>query len=246
MRIPLWLLIVNLVSISGAFAGDVDFDKLARREKEQLAACMSDTMAVIEKHRLGTKTVSIWNLFESACGVEIERVKSATESQLKDELLKKLLPGQTIFGMISNASDILEKGRLSPCAADGCSVDRYRACLMQQMPSAIRARKKPADFEKQAQEQCEGAEGMTRSILSNDFDNVQKHHFAGGLDHRMNDTIGSIILATRQAVVVIYAEDLVKVQPGRKSCKPEMCGASACISLGGDQPTEYQCVIDQK
>jgi len=117
------------------------------------------------------------------------------------------------------------------------------------MPTAIRLRTGPRDFENQAQQQCEDTESAARSALTNDFDNVQKRHRAGRFDHKMNDVISNIIVGTRQAVVVLYAEDLVKVQPERKSCKPEKCGASPCISLDVNrptEPTEYECVIRQK
>jgi hypothetical protein len=116
---------------------------------------------------------------------------------------------------------------------------------MRQMPAAIRLRTKPIDFEKQAQQKCEEAESVVRSALTNDFDHVQKRHFAGGLTHEMSDVIADIITDVRQAVVVLFAEDLIKVQPSRKSCRPAMCGASPCISLDENQPTEYQCVIGQ-
>jgi hypothetical protein len=85
--------------------------------------------------------------------------------------------------------------------------------------------------------------------LTNDLDNVLKIHSGGGISHEVNDAIVDIIIGLRHDVVVLYAEDLVKVQPGRKSCKPEMCGASPCISFSPEptpKPTEYECVINQK
>jgi len=178
--------------------------------------------------------------------MEIERVKFAAENQLKDDLYKKLLPGQLILGMVQSASEIYGKRPQSSCSGTGCTLGEYRTCLMRQMPAAIKLRKRPVDFENQGQQQCEDSESAARSALANDFDDVQKHHFAGGLNHKMNDVIRDIIVDARQAVVVLYAEDLIKVQPGRKSCRPEMCGASPCISLGENEPTEYQCVINQK
>lgn len=246
MRFLLWLTLMFSISIPYAFSKDVDFEKLARPERNDLAGCMSDSLTVIEKYQLGSGLFNLWNLFEATCGMEIERVKSAAKNQLKDDLYKKLLPGQLILGMVQNASEFYGKRPLASCSGTGCSLDEYRTCLMRQMPAAIKLQRRPIDFENQAQQQCEDTESAARSALTNDFDNVQKRHFAGGLNHKMNDVIGNIIVNARQAVVLLYAEDLIKVQPGRKSCRPEMCGASPCISLDENKPTEYQCVINQK
>jgi len=113
------------------------------------------------------------------------------------------------------------------------------------MPAAIKARSKPVDFENLAQKQCEDREINALSALTNDLDNALRRHFAGGVNHSVHDVIRDVIVGIRRDVVVLYAEDLVKVQPGRKSCKREMCGAMPCISLG-QEPTEYECVINQK
>jgi hypothetical protein len=45
---------------------------------------------------------------------------------------------------------------------------------MRRMPAAIKVRRKPVDFEKLAQQQCEDFESAARSALTNDFDNVLK------------------------------------------------------------------------
>ena len=238
MRFLLLFTFIFLTSLPSAFSEDVDIEKLARRERTDLAKCMSDSLTVIEKHRLGHALFDLWNLFEATCGTEIDRVKSAAENQLKDDLYKKVLPGQLILGMVQSASEIYEKRPRSACSGTGCSLDEYRTCLMRQMPLAIKSHKKPIDYENQAKQQCEDAEITARSALTNDFNGVQKRNFAGGLNHKMNDVIRNIIVGVRQAVVVLYAEDLLKVQPSRKSCRPEMCGASPCISLAEDQPTE--------
>jgi hypothetical protein len=174
----------------------------------------------------------------------MERVKSAVKNQVKEDSYKNLLPGQYILSMVEKASEIYKQRPPSACSGTGCSLDQYRTCLMRQMPPSIRLRKTPIDFENEAQQKCDDAGSAARSALTNDFDDVQKRHLAGGLSHKMNDFIGDIIVDARQAVVVLYAEDLSKVQPSRKSCRPEMCGASPCISLQ-ERPTEYQCVINQ-
>jgi hypothetical protein len=211
MRFLPWITLSILVSISNVFAEDVDLQKLARAEREQLARCMSDALAVIEKHHLGGDLTGLWDLFDATCGMEIERVKSAAENQLKDGWYKKLLPGQIILDMVEHASELYGKAPLASCSGTGCSLEEYRTCLMRQMPRTIKSRKRPIDFENQAQQGCEDTEIAARSALSNDFDNVQKRHVARGLDHKMSEVIGNIIIRTRQAVVVLYAEDLVEV-----------------------------------
>jgi hypothetical protein len=154
-----------------------------------------------------------------------------------------MISGQLVDSMFENASEIYKRRPVSSCSGTGCSLDEYRTCLMRRLPAAIKLRSRPIDFENQAQQQCEDNESAARSALTNDFNNVLKLH--GGLNDRMNDLIAGIVGGIRHNVVVLYAEDLVKVQPGRKSCRPEMCGASPCISLV-ERPTEYQCVINQK
>jgi hypothetical protein len=246
MRILLGLTFSILASTVWAFAEETDIEKLARPERAKLAGCMSDTLAVVEKHRLVGSAVGLWKVLEVTCGIEIERVKRAAESELRDDLYKKVLPGQIVFSMFETASDILEKRPQSSCSGTGCSLSEYRRCLMRQMPPAIKQRNTPIVFETQSQQACEESESGARNALTNDFDEIQIRHLAHGLDHKTNDLIRETIVLTRQSVVVLYAEDLVRVQPKRKSCRPEMCGASPCLSLSDDEPTEYQCVINQK
>jgi hypothetical protein len=113
MRFLPWLTLLILVSMPDAFAEDVDLDKLARPEREQLARCMSDTLTVIEKHRLGKGLMSLSDLFDATCGMEIERVTSAAENQLKDDLYKKLLPGQLICKRCCNSTMRVDHRRSS-------------------------------------------------------------------------------------------------------------------------------------
>lgn len=248
IRVRPWLTLMMIISSISALAGDsdIDFEKLARPEREQLASCMSDALVVIEKHRLAGAMFGLWELFDAACGMEIERVKFAARNQLKDPAVKEMLPGQLILGMVENATEQYKKRKLSDCSGTGCSLERYRTCLVRQIPAAVRDRKKPRDFETLSRQHCEDAEGEARSALANDFDYVQKHHDAGGINHKMNDAIIKLVDDVRHSVVVFYGEDLLKVQPERRSCKPEMCGASPCISLDVNQPTEYECTINQK
>lgn len=244
MRTLTWFAAILLTAATGVFAQDIDVENLARPERLELANCMSDTLTVIEKYGLGRQLFSLWDIFDASCAIEIERVKSAAENQLKDDFEKKLMPGQLILAMVTAAAELYEKKPLSSCSGTGCAINEYRTCLMRQMPTAIRLRTGPRDFDNQAQQQCEDTESAARSALTNDFDNVQKRHRAGRFDHKMNDVISNIIVGTRQAVVVLYAEDLVKVQPERKSCR-----ASPRISLDVNrptEPTEYECVIKQK
>ncbi len=242
IRLNIVVTLVLLVSLTRALGQDVEFENLARSERLDLARCFSDTLTVARKHKLAQ-----WlsPTLQAVCAVEIERVKSAAERDLKDEFMKKWGPGQLAYGMLWKALELYKEHPVSPCSGTGCSLANYRACLMRRMPSAINTKRRPADFERLAQEQCHDSEGATRAALSNDFDNVMKSHFARGLNHTINDLIRDITTGTRREVVALYAEDLVKVQPGRRSCRPEMCGASPCLSLV-EKPSEYECVIDQK
>src|SRR5262245_36902802 len=126
----------------------------------------------------------------------------------------------------------------APTFADDIDLDKLARPERDQLArcTAIRLSKRPVDFEKQA-------ESAARSALNNDFGDVQSRQSAGGLDRKMDDAIGNMLVGSRQAVVVLYGDDLRKVQPERKSCRPKMCGASPCVSL--DESSEYECVINQ-
>jgi hypothetical protein len=91
MRVFLWLALLIVIS-PPTFADEIDLDKLARPEREQLARCMSDTMKVIEKHHVSSNLFVIWNLFDATCGVEIERVKLAAAKQLKMTCKRRFCP----------------------------------------------------------------------------------------------------------------------------------------------------------
>jgi hypothetical protein len=228
-----------------AVAQEIDVEKLARSERIELAGCLSDVLVIVEKHGLPRQLFRISNFLKAACSIEIERVTSAAERQIKDDIYKKMLPSQLVFGMFQNASELAERKPLFSCSGTGCRLEEYRTCLMRNVPVEIRNLKSPNDFEKQARHKCTDTESAARIALTNDFGNVQRRHLAGNFTHQMNDEISNVINDIRQEIVVLYAEDLVKAQPGRKSCKPEMCGASPCISLG-EKPTEYQCAISQR
>lgn len=245
MRFSLILWFILPILWTPLHAEDVDVEHLAKPERVDLAGCMWDSLAVVEKYRLDGKLFALWDIFDAACAAEMENVKSAAARQLKEEIYKQLLPDQLVLEMTKNASEIYSKRPLSACKGTGCVLNTYRACLIGQMSIALKDRKSPIDFEKRSQQHCEDAENVARSALSNDFNEVQQRHIAGGLNHKMNDVIRNMLVGIRQQVVVLYGEDLTQTQPGRKSCKPQMCGATPCISLG-EEPTEYQCVIEQK
>lgn len=242
MRSRLWIAAILLTSTVAVFAqDDIDVETLARPERHELAKCLSDTLAVIEKYRLGPWS-TVADVLYAACAAEIEQVESAAKDQLKDKLMKRIVPTQMGGGMVDNAAEIYMKKRVTSCSGTGCSLDEYRACLMRPMPSAIKAKTRPIDFEKIGQQQCENFESAARSALTNDLDNVLKLHFAGGINHKVNDVILNIIAGVRQNVVVLYGQDFVKIQPGRKPCEPP--GIS--FSPDEHEPTEYECVINQK
>jgi hypothetical protein len=80
MRFLLWLALVFLISMPNAFAEDVDFDKLARPERAELAKCFSDTLTLMKKYQLS----GLYLVLDAACAVEIERVRTAAEDQLTE------------------------------------------------------------------------------------------------------------------------------------------------------------------
>ena len=245
MRYPFFLLVMFLALVPPLRADEVSTETLAKAERVAFADCIWDSLAVVEKYHLSGKTFALWDIFDAACSSEIQNVKRAATSQLKEDIYKRLLPDHLILSMTEKAAEIYSKRALSACKQEGCLLNTYRACLMGQMSGALKDRKIPIEFEKASRRHCEGTESAARSALSNDFHQVQQRHLAGGLDHKMNDVIRNLLTGVREQVVVLYGEDLTQIQPGRKSCKPEMCGGAPCISLS-ETPTEYQCVIGQK
>jgi hypothetical protein len=223
MRSPSWIAAILLTSITGVFAQDISYENLvrdigyenlARPERYELAKCFSDAMTVIEKYRLTWMQVS--TLLLTTCAAKIERAESAAKDQLKDNSMKEILAEMMIFMMVDKATEIYKEHGVMSCSGTGCSLDDYRMCLMRGMPKAIKAQTKPIDFEKAAQQQCEDFESAARAALTNDLDSVLKIHSGGGISHEVNDAIVDIIVGLRHDVVLLYGQELAKVQPPRR------------------------------
>ena len=238
----------TLLASTTAVVARIDVENLARAERAELAGCFSDSMTVIEKYQLADSWFGLSNLLQATCAVEIERTKSAAKNQLRGEglFIEDFAPGAVVNAMFDRAWEVYRQQKVTACSETNCVLDQYRSCLMRRMSGAVKAQIKPADFEKEAEQHCEDFESTARAALTNDFNNVLKLHFAHGMTHQVNDAIVDILDGLHHDVVVLSAEDLAKVQPGRKSCKPQMCGASPCISLNENEPSEYECVINQK
>jgi hypothetical protein len=242
MRIQWWLIGVFVAFGTPALAQEIDLEKFVRTERMALVECVYDVLIVLKKHQLIRDR---YHVFETACAAEAEQVKDEATHQLKDELLKRTVPGFLVYNIFQKASELNLRERLPACSGNGCSLEEYRTCLIREMFSALKFRAKPIEFERRAKDQCQVLEGGARSALVGDFDNALRRHLARAVNHQMHEVIRQVIATIRKDVVVLYGEDLVKVQPGRRSCKAEMCGARECISLE-EKPTEYECVIRQK
>ena len=134
------------------------------------------------------------------------------------------------------------------CSGEACVLDAYRSCLYLQISDVIISKRaKPREFENVAQQKCKAQEGAARAKLIVDFVTVQKKQLDQELSQTTRDLIEQVIGDIRHKIVFDYSEDLIKVQPGRKSCKTEMCGDSTCIFLDNmtDAEREYDCAISQ-
>jgi hypothetical protein len=170
-------------------------------------------------------------------------------------LINKLVCGSTcmetptmgtimlIASMEEHAFNLFKAEPVSICSGDTCALDEYRKCLLLQASVQISKRTKPGAFENAAQQVCKQKESSARNILITEFLNVQKRQQNSRLSERTRSLIDEIINFNRHEAVISYAEDLSKVQPGRRSCKPEMCGDRECISLDPEPEPEYKCAI---
>jgi hypothetical protein len=256
MRALFIFLLVLLMPSGNAMAGDVDYSKIdytkfARAERMQLTKCFLDVLEVAKRHSLRGH---LTGFLEAACAKEMLSYENALVSDpppgvefLEKDTKKKFL-AMTFIGNMESAADGLyskDDKQMPICSGDACVLDSYRTCLYLQLSEVIAKRAKPRDFENVAQQKCRAQESAARSKLIGDFVTVQKQQFDRELSQKTRGLIEEVISDIRHKIVVSYAEDLVKVQPGRKSCKPEMCGDYPCISLDPDpepQP-EYKCAI---
>ena len=114
-----------------------------------------------------------------------------------------------------------------------------------QLSNEITRRIKPREYDSIVQQNCRTAESAARTALTLDFESAQRLQQDAKLSEKTRALIDGTIKDIRQQLVVSYSEELVKVQPGRKSCKTELCGDYPCISLAGpsNEELEYRCAI---
>jgi hypothetical protein len=235
--------------------------KAADREKAQLAKCFSDMLTVAQRHNLRKQLIA---LLEAACAAEMHyytvallpHARKAFQSlqDLPNDQFYKLIEADAIGPMEQRADEVFKSRPVSFCSGNACALEAYRKCLFGQIADGLTKRVKPRDFEKAAQLRCRVSEGVARSVLIIEFSNAQKLQISTELSHKTRDLINEIITELRQEVIVAYREDLVKVQPGLRSCKPtcevDWSKHSYCIPVcETDKPClsqeeqEYQCAI---
>ncbi|WP_156438760.1 hypothetical protein [Bradyrhizobium valentinum] len=242
--------------MSSVAAKDIDYDKIdysqfAQSERKSLAKCFLDMLAVVQRHKLRNE---LTDFLEAGCQAEMRAVESELGRHpppgldgMSEELRGRVLGPMFIGPMETAAIEIYKDQKASFCTGDACVFDAYRKCIMLQAADDIVRRLKPTEFENQLKVKCKVSEIAARATLTNDFLGVQRLQREPELSEKTRELIDGVIKEIRQASIISYAEDLVKVQPGRKSCKIpiEMCGKTECISLD-DVPKsqrEYECAI---
>lgn len=251
MRAVLMVLLAFSIFMTDALAEDVDYNKFARTERAQLAKCFTDVLRVAKRHSLREHFTAF---LEASCAEEMRNYRRGLGRDPPPglEFLSKDLQqaqfSMLLIGSMENAADRLyrqEDNQMPVCSGDACVLDAYRACLYLQIPDQISKLTKPREFENVAQQKCKVSESAARASLILDFVTVQKQQIDGELSQTTRSLIEETINEIRHKIVFSYSEDLVKRQPGRQSCKREMCGDSACVSLSGPGPDEleYECAI---
>ena len=227
---------------------DEKVSALARPERSQLAKFFLDMLAIIERHRLREKLIYF---LEAGCALEMSNYHHALAQQLPSEWREQevrghLLSTQLIGSMEENAERFYREQPVSFCSGDACVLDAYRKCLLLQIPDEVTKRTEPRQFEQSAQQKCKGSESSALSVLTIDFTNAQKLQLDPGLSEKTRDLIDQVITDVRHTIVISYAEELRKVEPGRLSCGPQLCGDRPCISLDPEPEPEYKCAIGER
>jgi hypothetical protein len=256
MRALSIIILVLFAPLARAIAGDIDYSKIdygkfAHAERVQLADCFTDILKVAKRHSLREH---LTGFLEAGCGSEMRSYQNGLgrepppglETLPKD--LQKQWFATNLIGNMELTVDRLyrEDDKQMPiCSGEACVLDAYRSCLYLQISDVISKRAKPREFENVAQQKCKAQESAARAKLIVDFVTVQKKQLDQELSQKTRDLIEEVISDIRHKIVVSYSEDLIKVQPGRKSCKTKMCGDYPCISLSGpsDAELEYDCAI---
>jgi hypothetical protein len=249
MRALSLIALASTILMTDAFAEDVDYTKVARTERTQLAKCFSDMLTVVKRHSLRKHMISF---MEAGCASEMRSLEFALVPHVpneyqhwSNEAKQAVLYIPFVASMEEGAIRLYREQPVSFCSSAACPLDAYRKCLLLQISNEVTRRTEPRDFEKVAQGRCGTTFEAARSTLSIDFVNVQKLQQAPELSGRTRDLIAEAITDIRHEIVISYAEELTKVQPKRKSCRPELCGSTPCLSLDPEPEPEYKCAIGE-
>jgi hypothetical protein len=252
-------LLFFLVVSTGSFAGDedysklddIDYSKFARAERTQVAKCFSDLLTVVQGHGLREE---LRGFLEAGCKAEMQHYKDALGLALQSEpevqrynfseFMMSYLTGQIasdfISSMVSKAVELYREQPLSFCNGASCPLEQYHKCLLLRATEEVTNRTEPRDFENIAREKCKATESEARVALTIDFANVQKHQKDPELSGKTRDLINEVITDIRHETVISYAEDLARVETGRRSCKLEK-SVIATDRFRGEG--EYRCAI---
>lgn len=222
-----------------------DLRTVAVAEKNRVADCFSKMLIVVVRHRLRPRLIQ---LLEAGCAAERavfrEAVYENPPAEVKDfskVMLDVAIATPVLAAMESRAIDIYERQATGECAGDGCSLKDYRSCLVDQGVQLLASLVKPVEYERQAERACAAAKAKALAAMRNDFGEMLESQIAGKLTSPVRDGIAAVLDDVRKEAVIAYAEDLAREVPGRRSCKPEMCGDRECISFVED--AEYGCAI---
>jgi hypothetical protein len=246
MRTLLLTTFVFFIAVNAVFAQNVDPNTFAPAQRQQLVKCFSDMLSVVKRHNLRD---DLANFLYAACAPEIDTYRDALRPFLKKayrldtDAEQKVASEMAVYYMVEAGERLFKERPISFCSGDACALDNYRKCLFVQIPNGIDKHTKPPDFEQVAQRNCAALETTARAILTIDFSNARKLQGYSELNEPTRKMIEKVVADVRHEIVVTFSEDLIKVEPGRKSCKREMCGNLPCATLGGDR-SEYECAID--
>lgn len=228
-----------------AYAQEIDYTKLARKELVQLDKCFSDMLTVVRRHSLRTQLAYF---LEAGCAAEMRGYAIAVTPHvvalqglgLSEETKQQFVAMSAVVPLVEVAQRLYNDQPLSFCG-DACPINAYRKCLLLQVSDQLSRHTKPSNFERISQGKCGAQENKARAVLTIEFTEAQKRQANADLSEKTRELINAAITEVLHDVVVSYAEDLRKVDPGRKSCKTPMCGANKCIVL--EDEAEYKCSI---
>jgi hypothetical protein len=251
MKRPITIATCCILIATATAAQPISVPVEAQGAEQRLTKCFADMLAVIKRHKLRSR---LWYFLEAGCTAESATYEAALRPYLQREWQRetgKDLDNATastlalpfLAAMERRAGELYRKEAVIFCSGDACALDDYRKCLVRQILEATVKRAHPRVFEESARHSCQREESNARAIVYNDFVNAQRLQWSVELSARTEELIDLSINELRHEVVVTYAEALTKVQPGRKSCRTQMCGDIRCISLVDE--SEYKCAIGE-